>query len=218
MFLACFNILSTVFERLGSHHYILPEVTPISYYVMLGTSVNLIVSRFERRKGLELKSQLLIADSTHTFSDLLASLTVIASLLAVQLHYPFLDIVASIVIVGFILRAGFEIVTSHIGTLIDAATLNPNEIAALVLDVPGVIGCHKIRSRGMSDHVFIDLHVQVQSQLSIEQAHKIAYSVEERLKNAGLGAVDVPVFIWKTRRTMRQARLKLSHHFEKIIR
>ena len=196
MFLAGFNIISTIIDRLFSRTAAHPEVTAISYCVMLGTlAVNLLMSKYEQRKGLELKNSLLLADSKHTFSDLLVTLTVIITLLAVQLHFPFLDIIASLVIVMFILHAGFEIIMRHIGVLIDAAILNPDDIQALVLNVPGVAGCHKIRSRGMQDHVFIDLHIQVSKQLSIEQAHHISYAVEECLKNSRPGIVDVLVHV-----------------------
>lgn len=57
------------------------------------------------------------------------------------------------------------------------------------------MGCHKIRSRGMQDHIFIDLHVEVSKHLSVPEAHSISYLVEEKLIAAGNGIVDVIVHI-----------------------
>src|SRR5690606_27885867 len=78
------NVLKSVLARLvegGS-----PEVTTLSFGVMLVTLViNLAVSSYERHKGKQLRSSLLLADADHTRSDIFVSLSVIISLVAVQL-------------------------------------------------------------------------------------------------------------------------------------
>ena len=58
-----------------------------------------------------------------------------------------------------------------------------DEVEKEVLAVDGVVSCHKIRSRGMEDNIFIDLHVQVARHLTIEEAHHISFAVEDRLKD-----------------------------------
>ena len=60
-----------------------PEVTAISFLVIIGTMcINYLVTRYEYRQGLALRSQVLIADSLHTKSDIYVSLSVILSLAA----------------------------------------------------------------------------------------------------------------------------------------
>ena len=55
-----------------------PEVTAISFLVIIGTMcINYLVTRYEYRQGLALRSQVLIADSLHTKSDIYVSLSVI---------------------------------------------------------------------------------------------------------------------------------------------
>lgn len=93
---------------------------------MLGTTiVNFWVSTYEARRGKQLRSSLLIADSKHTFSDIYVSLAVMATLVAVQLRFPLLDIVSSLLILVVIFRAGYGIIMVHLGTLVDAAMLDP---------------------------------------------------------------------------------------------
>lgn len=196
MFLACFQVLSRVIERIFSTSTQLPEVSSISYLIMVSTAViNYLVSKYEARKGMEFRSELLLADAKHTMADLYVTGTVLIALVAVQLKANMLDVVASLIIVAFIFKAGYDIITTHLGPLVDAAILAPDLVEKLVLEVPNVKSCHKIRSRGMQDHIFLDLHVQVPRHFSIEEAHQISFLVEDRLKSAGMGIVDVLVHI-----------------------
>lgn len=62
------------------------EVTTISFLIMLGTlSVNILVATWERRAGRRLGSEVLVADASHTLSDVLVSVGVIVSLVVVRL-------------------------------------------------------------------------------------------------------------------------------------
>src|SRR4029453_1498797 len=126
MFLASFEVLSEALRRILSKAPHLPEVGPASYLIMIATlAINLFVSRYEAKKGRELRSPLLLADSKHTLSDIYVSLAVIATLVAVQLKFPLFDLLASLAIVIVIFRAGFGIIMAHLGTLVDAAILDP---------------------------------------------------------------------------------------------
>ncbi|MBI4533679.1 MAG: cation transporter [Candidatus Melainabacteria bacterium] len=196
MFLAAFQVLSEALHRMTSSELAMPIVSLVSYLIMLVTmAINFLVSRYERQKARELKSTLLLADAKHTLSDIYVSLTVIVALIAIQFKFPLLDIMASLVIVGVIFKAGFGIIMANLGTLVDAAILDPSYVEKLVLEVPGVTSCHKIRSRGMQDQVFLDLHVQVPKHLSIEEAHAISFQVENKLKDAAGSIIDVLVHV-----------------------
>ena len=199
MFFACFEVISEVVKRIMSQGGA-PESTPASYLVMVATIIiNILVSRYESKKGAELHSSLLEADSKHTLSDVFVSIGVIVSLLAVNFKFYFVDVVASLLIVLVIFKAGYEIIQAHLGILVDAAALEPEEVKKLVLKVPGVLDCHKIRSRGLDDHIFIDLHVQVRGHITVEEGHKIAYQVEDLLMKEIGGVEDVMVHIEEDR-------------------
>ena len=196
MFFACFKVSSGIMERILNQSDIVPTVGMVSYVVMvLSLVINVLVTWYERKKAKELGSTLLHADSEHTLSDIYVSLGVICSLVAAQFHFFVVDIVVSILIVLAILKAGLGIIEVHMGTLVDASVLSESDVENLVLSVPGVKSCHKIRSRGVADYIFIDLHVQVDGDLTVTEGHKIAYKVEDRLKNELEGVEDVIVHI-----------------------
>jgi cation diffusion facilitator family transporter len=195
LFFAGFHIVTTAVDRclFGSA---VPQVTPVSYVVITITIIiNFIVSRYEKVKSKELNSQILHADSEHTMSDIYVSFSVLAAVIAARFNLYWIDLLASLVIVGVIAHAGFTIISRNLGSLVDAVVVDSAAVEKHVLAVPGVIACHAIRSRGVSDHMFIDLHVEVSPYLSVAAGHAIASEVEKALIEKIDGVVDVTVHI-----------------------
>lgn len=191
IFLTCFEIAGEGFSRFFSPEHTHPEISATSYIIIgITLMINLWVSWYENRKAKELKNDLLLADAKHTFSDCLVSVSVILSMIAVQLGFLWADTLLALIVALIILKVGFELIMTHFSALTDEAALDPAEINAIVRAVPGVMDCHKIRSRGMRDHVFIDLHIQVDPFLTVKEAHGISYRVEETLENAFDGRVS----------------------------
>lgn len=159
-----------------------PRISVWSFAVMLVTiGINLGVVRYERRRGRQLDSELLLADAMHTQSDVMTSCAVLASLGAVALGFPMLDPIGGLVIAAFIARTGWQIArdTSHI--LADRAALVETDIRKVVMSIPEVVGCHHIRSRGSSDHIFLDLHVWFSGTTTLYEAHRLSHVVKDRL-------------------------------------
>jgi divalent metal cation (Fe/Co/Zn/Cd) transporter len=56
-----------------------------------------------------------------------------------------------------------------------------DDIRGVVAGVPGVIGCHHIRTRGPADFVFLDLHVWMNAAMPLEDAHALSHEVKDAL-------------------------------------
>lgn len=178
--LTAWEILQSSLDRLRSGT--VPEVTILSFVVMgLTIVVNIMVSTYERRRGETLHSEVLKADAAHTRSDIFVSLGVIVSLLATRWGFPGVDLIGALVITVVIGRAAFRIVYRSAGLLTDMAVMPAQQIRDVALSVPGVVGVHKIRTRGHHDHRHADLHIQVRPDLRIDQAHIIGHRVSDRL-------------------------------------
>ena len=172
-----------------------PEVGLLSFAVMGCTlMVNLVVSYLERRAGRRLGSDLLEADAAHTRSDVYVSLGVVASLIASRFGFPQADALVAVIITVVIARAAFKIVQRAAGPLVDAAVVPAESIRRIALSVPGVVGTHKVRSRGGPGGTHADLHVQVRPELPIDRAHVIGHLVSDRLAGE-LGLEDVVVHV-----------------------
>ena len=175
---------------------VVPMVTGISFGVMLGTmAVNWGVMTWERRRGTGLKSEILLADSRHTASDILSSLSVLIGLAAVNMGYPSLDPIAGVVIAGFIGRTGLLVLQEATQSLADRARLDADAIREVALTVQGVRCCDEIRTRGLPRYVFMDLCIHVDPAMTIARAHTVAHDVEDRLKQVFPGVAEVVVHV-----------------------
>jgi cation diffusion facilitator family transporter len=189
-----FEIVHSAFDRFGTGSA--PEVTVISFAIMLGTMcVNYGVTTYEHKKGTELNSEVLLADSAHTKSDIYVSLSVIIGLVAIHMGYPVIDPLVSVLIALVILHAGAEIILHSVSILADESQIDIDEIAEVVRNVEGVIDCHKIRTRGPPGNVFVDLHVEVDPEMTTYKSHTISHIVQYRIKENFDGIEDVLVHI-----------------------
>ena len=170
------------------------DVTAVSFGIMLGTlAVNLLVTTWERRAGKRLSSEVLLADASHTLSDVLVSCGVIVSLILVGAGLQQADGVVALLVAVVILRTAWSIMSGVLHTLGDAARLPAESVAAVALGVPGAIGCHAVRTRGPESQVYVDLHVQVARGTTIEDAHAVAHEVEVALRREYGQITDVVV-------------------------
>ena len=194
MFLGCYEIAQTTIERL--RHPVTPHITGLAFLVMgLTLAVNLFVVALERGEGRRLESEILVSDAAHTGSDLLASLLVLASFGAARLGLPWADAAAAGIIVVLIVRAGFGIVRSTLSTLSDERRIAPELIERTALEEPGVLEAHNVRSRGPLDDIHLDLHVLVDPELPLAEAHRVGHRVEARLRTRWPGVTDVVVHV-----------------------
>lgn len=199
--LVCVELVQEGIRRL--QHQIAPEVSLLSFIVMGGTlAVNVLVMTYELRKGRALKSDILVSDALHTKADILTSLSVIVSLIAIEFGFFFVDAAMTLVIAGFIAHAAFEIIKESASVLCDEAVIKDTlKIEAVVLAIAGVRSCHKIRSRGRKDDVNVDLHVQLDPFLPLVKAHEISHQIEWAIKEAFSEVSDVIVHVEPVRGT-----------------
>ena len=173
-----------------------PTVTPLMAGVMGVTlAINLLVTRVEHRMGEKLQSPLLLADARHTLSDVGVTLAVLASLGLVALGYPKADGLITLAVMAFVARVAWDIVKQAVGILSDTARLDTQKVTALTLQVPGVLSCRDVRSRGMEGTVYVDLKIEVEPRMSTARAHDLADAVEAKLQAAFPEVVDVVVHV-----------------------
>lgn len=188
------TILHEAYERILNP--VIPEVNIYSFLVMAGTMlINIMVVRYEKKQGAALQSDILLSDSYHTATDILVSLSVILTLVAIKLGWFWLDTVAAIIIAAIIAIAAWKIIKQGSMVLCDQAVLNEEAIIDLAMEVDGVQGCHKVRSRGRRDDLQIDLHIQVDCAATIDEAHQIGHSVADAVRKEFEGVSDVVVHV-----------------------
>lgn len=192
--LLCVYILHDAVSRF--FHPVVPDVTRMSFYVMLVTlGINIWVMWYEIKRSKELKSDILYSDAMHTRSDVLISVSVIATLISIRMGLPILDTVVALAIAGLIGYSAFRILKESSNVLCDSAVLVSDEIKHIVMDIEGVKECHMIRTRGRQDDIHVDLHVVVSPQMHVGAAHNITEMIEKGIKAKIAGVTDVVVHI-----------------------
>jgi len=196
LFITCWELVKSAWARLTAPETIVPEVNVWSFVALLvSIAVHAIVVIYESGAGKRLKSEVLVADAMHTRSDIYRSLSVIAGLVVVRLGVPIVDPILALIIAGLIAKIGFDIVRSSSLVLLDRAVLDINRVERIALEVDGVRSCHRIRSRGQEDDIYLDLHIQVDPWISVERGHEIAHQVQRRLQEELEGVKDVIIHI-----------------------
>ena len=177
-------------------------ITLMSFAVMLVTvAVNLIVIWYETREGRRLSSEMLLADSMQTRADVWSSLTVIVALAGARIGFPLLDPIAALVVAAFIGYGGYKIFHATTGILSDRSVMHERDIEHVVMSVPGVLGCHEIRTRGSEDHVFLDLHVWLPAEMQLDEAHRLSHVVKDKLMSRYPKIADAIIHIEPPPRT-----------------
>lgn len=189
---SCYEIIQLMVRRFA--HAPVPEVGTASFAVVFGTmAVNIFVSIYESRKGRALKSDFLLADAAHTRSDILATTAVFIAVIASAFHLYMVDTIGAIVIVAIIARAAFMVIKRSLKVLSDSVRVDPEMVRSLVLAIPGVRECHKVRSRGTADAVYMDLHIHLDPALTLVEAHTMTHTVIAVIKERIPDVVDVVI-------------------------
>ena len=132
------------------------------------------------------------ADALHYATDVLSNLGVIAALLLAQFGLPIFDPILAIAIAGYILIGAWRIGRDSLDHLMDRELDDAvrERIKQLALEHTEVRGIHELRTRRAGQTAFIQLHLEMEPQLTLAEAHAIADMVEAQIR-AAVPASDV---------------------------
>jgi cation diffusion facilitator family transporter len=157
-----------------------PATSWIGFAVIGGTlAVNIFVAAYEARRARQLDSQYLAADAAHTASDVLVTLAVLGSFIAARAGVAWADPVGALVVLVFIGYTAWHVLSRNISVLVDRAAVDADEIRRITCATDGVVDAHRIRSRGNAHTLHIDLHIQMDADMSLRDAHAVAHCVED---------------------------------------
>ncbi len=145
--------------------------------------VNEGLFQYTVKVGEETNSPSVVANAWHHRSDALSSVAALAGISGALLGYPILDPVAGIVVALMILKFGFEIFVGGFRDLMDTG-LSEKKIRRIqdVIDgIPEVVRYHDLRTRRVGGEIMMDVHIQVDHDLTVTEGHTIAERVRRNL-------------------------------------
>lgn len=145
------------------------------------------VYRYSIIKARKLNSKAVEANAWHHRSDALSSLgTAIGIGGAIFLgdKWAILDPIASVVVGAILVKVAFELLRDGFGDLMEQSLPDKveNEIMQLVETLPGVTKPHNLRTRRIGNHYAIEIHIMMDGDITLREAHDKATEVEELLR------------------------------------
>jgi len=139
-------------------------------------------SKYEKKIGKEINSPILIADADHGYIDVLSNVIVMISIIFETIGYH-LDKIATLIVVIFIVKTGFEILKDGVKVLLDASvdyeTLNKTE--KIILNTPQVVEIKKLIGRNSGRFKFIEANIVIKTH-NLDKAHLIADKIENQIE------------------------------------
>lgn len=146
-----------------------------------------VLYRYTIHVGKNLNSQAVIANAWHHRSDAFSSIGTLAGIggaIFLGEKWRILDPIAAIVVSAFIIKVAIDLVKPAIDELLERSL--PAETETRILDIiaafPEVSSPHHLRTRRIGNHIAIEVHLRMDGQTTLENAHTVASNVETRLR------------------------------------
>lgn len=147
-----------------------------------------ILYRYTVHVGKNLNSQAVVANAWHHRSDAFSSIGTfvgIAGSIFLGEKWRILDPIAAIVVSAFIIKVAVNLIKPCVDELLERSL--PAETEKQILDIiatfPEVSSPHHLRTRRIGNHIAIEVHLRMDGQTTLLNAHTIATDVEKRLKS-----------------------------------
>lgn len=176
---------------------------PPQFIAFIGAVISIIskelLYRWTIKTGKKEKSPALIANAWHHRTDALSSIPVGVAILVTLIDekLAFLDQLTALVVSIFILYAAYKLIKPSLLEIIGTgfSEKNKNLVQSLILSIKEIRSVHGIRSRQMGSGWFVDLHIQLDAEITVEEAHKVVESVKDILLEKGPDIIDVMVHV-----------------------
>ena len=167
------------------------ESVELGIFVMaISIAATMLLLAFQRHVIKKTNSTAIRADALHYRTDLMVNGSVIVALLLANAGWPGFDGLFAGAIAIYILFSAREIIVTSYDHLMDRELPDEDrqKIKALVMQHPKARGLHDLRSRHSGTMTFIQLHLELDDDLSLMAAHKISDEVELSILNAFPGS------------------------------
>jgi cation diffusion facilitator family transporter len=143
------------------------------------------------------RSKMLRANAWHSRTDAISSVIVFIGVLGSMAGLEYLDAIAAVGVALMIIKIGWDLSWHSIRELVDTA-LDPEDvehIRDMIMSVDGVLAMHMLRTRRMGSDSLVDVHIQVDSHVSVSEGHQISEAVRQKLIGEIEHVADVMVHI-----------------------
>ncbi|MBC7624390.1 MAG: cation transporter [Aeromicrobium sp.] len=160
------------------------QVHVIALWVAIGALIaKETLFRYMLRIAKQVKSTMLVANAWHARSDAASSLVVSIGIVGNLAGFPILDPIAALIVGFMVAKMGWTFGWNALHDLMDRA-VDEQEVEAIrrtLVETPGVINVHDVRTRKMGDMIVVDAHLEVDATITVEAGHDIAVLARDRV-------------------------------------
>lgn len=145
------------------------------------------VFRYTLNRARKIDSPILIANAWHHRSDAFSSIAtligVAGSMFLGKIGLIF-DPLAAILVSFYICKTGYDVVKPSLEELLEKSlpAETEKEIRRILKSVPGIDGVHQLKTRKIGNQYAIEAHTEMDGNMSLREAHKVASSAERKIK------------------------------------
>lgn len=200
---AAYMIVKGIVESIVTHSFATPTFLALSAAV-LSIVVKEAMYRVTYAAGKKIGSESIIADAWHHRSDAFSSIGTFFGILGsmvgkwLNIHsFEYLDPIAGAVVACMIFKVAYDILKHSIKGLMDSSPDSPKikSIREAAVNVDGVISVPSIKARYMGQHLFIDMEIEVDAEITVEAGHHIAAMVRDGVIKNVAEAYEVLVHV-----------------------
>ncbi len=165
-----------------------PEDIPVVHQSALWVAAVALLAketlfRYMLAVATRIRSTMLIANAWHARADALSSLVVAAGVIGNLLGYPLLDPIAALVVGLMVGKMGWGFSWDALNDLMDRSVSEEKvaAIGATIRETPGILGVHGLRTRKVGDLAIVDVHLEVDAEITVLQGHEIAVEARRRV-------------------------------------
>ena len=185
LLIVAYEILSSVYFKLISGTVLVPPERIAAVMAIIGIFVNLYMTMYLLRVGKKINSPAIIADGQHQKVDIFSCFAILVGVIGSQFGYPFLDPLVAVFIGFIIIKTAFGIARDNVNVLMGKLPSETilDEVKSAANKVKDVKGVHSVKINPMGPYSSAELHIEVDGELKLKDAHEIAHKVEKRIIN-----------------------------------
>lgn len=178
-----YEIIDTAKDKLLNPSLIhIPDIY-VAIMAVFGIFFNLAMSSYIINKGKEINSPAIVADGQHQRTDIYSSIAILIGVVAANSGFPMIDPIVGLIIGLLILKTAYMVGKENLDNILGKVpdTQIIKKIEKVVNKTPEAYEPHNIKVDNYGPYYIVNLHIKVDGNLSVNEAHKITHIVEQNI-------------------------------------
>jgi cation diffusion facilitator family transporter len=159
---------------------------------LCATSLNGVLAIIMLRESKKSRSMALEGDAKHLFSDVMSSVGVVIGLFIASVTGLYIiDPLIALVVAALLIKMGIDVFRKTTHDLMDSSCEDEEKAIIAVLDSnEGYLEYHELKTRRSGHKVFMEVHICMNGEVSLSDAHSLSVKLEKELESAVPGIVS----------------------------